>query len=118
MRKWHELCSIAVGNGERKFFKVRSNSSTDPHIDAIARKLINIGDNATETELLNVTRFTEREHSVDEERKSFKHFPQFSVTVTDVVVVEVEDFEMLPEVAPPARHETHSGDGGSCWKEG
>jgi hypothetical protein len=118
MRKWHELCSITVRNGERKFFKVRSNSSTDPHIDAIARKLVNIGDDATETELLNVAGFTKREHRVDEERKSFKHFPKFSVTVTVVFVAEVEDLEMLPEVAPPARDETHSGDGGSCWEEG
>ncbi|MCI86437.1 hypothetical protein A2U01_0107718, partial [Trifolium medium] len=40
------------------------------------------------------------------------------VTVTVVVVVEVEDLEILPEVAPPARQKTHGGYGGSCGEEG
>jgi hypothetical protein len=31
---------------------------------------------------------------------------------------EVEDLEMLPEVAPPARHEFHGSDGGSGWEVG
>jgi hypothetical protein len=60
----------------------------------------------------NVAGSTEGEHRVHEEFKPFEPFP------ISKVMEEVEDLEMLPEVAPPARHEVHSSDGGNSWEEG
>jgi hypothetical protein len=61
--------------------------------------------------LSNVAGFAEGEHRVHEYCKLF-------VAKVQVRVVEVEDLEMFPEVAPPTRHETHSRNGGSRREKG
>ncbi|MCH95036.1 hypothetical protein A2U01_0016009 [Trifolium medium] len=58
----------------------------------------------------NVAGSTEGEHRVHEIFKPFETFP------ISRALGEVEDLEMLPEVAPPARHEVHGSDGGSSWE--
>lgn len=87
----------------------------EPHVDAVAGKVVNIRDAATEMEFSDVPGFTEGKHSVHEKCKPFEHFAKLTVPVG---VVEVEGLEMLPEVAPPARHKAHLRDGGSGWEEG
>jgi hypothetical protein len=97
---------MAVRNVERQFFKVGPNSSTDPHRDAIAGEIVNIRCAAAEMELLNVARFAEGEHGVDEECKVSELVRPFADTFG--VIREVEDLLMLPKVAPSARNEAHS----------
>ncbi|MCI15078.1 hypothetical protein A2U01_0036213 [Trifolium medium] len=107
----HEFISMAVGNVERQFFKVGPNSSTDPHIDAIAGESVNIGGAAAEMELPNVARFAEGENGVHEKCKLSELVRSFAVTF-GVIIREVEDLLMLPKVAPSARNEAHSRDRG------
>jgi hypothetical protein len=101
---------MTVRNVERQFFKVGPNSSTDPHIDAIDRETVNIRGAAAEMELLDVARFAEGEHGVDEECKFSELVRSFAVTFG--VIREVEDLLVLPKVAPSARDEAHSRDRG------
>ncbi|GAU41154.1 hypothetical protein TSUD_190540 [Trifolium subterraneum] len=59
----------------------------------------------------NVAGFAEGEHGVHE-------YCKLVIAKVRVRVVEVEDLEMFLEVAPSARNETHSRDGGSRWEKG
>ncbi|MCH81332.1 hypothetical protein A2U01_0002117 [Trifolium medium] len=101
MRKDEALVSTEVRNRERQFFKVRPNGGTDPRVYAVVAKLETIGDTTVEMKFSNVAGSTEGEHSVHKKCKASEMFWRFPDTVR--VVREVEDLEMLPEVAPPAR---------------
>jgi len=74
-----------------------------------------------EAEHPNDARATEREDIVDENGEQQELFAEFIVgglvAVFIAVVVEIEDFEILPKVAPFARDEAHM-DGGFGWEEG
>lgn len=91
---------------EIQFLKVGPNGGRDPRVDAVAGKLVFIHYATMETELSNVTGCTEGEHSVDEKCKFFEPF-----VIVRVVVVELENLTMLPQVAPSARNKTrrHGG---------
>lgn len=66
---------------------------------------------------MNVAGFAEGENSVHEECKFSEQFISYC-SVTERLVGEVEDLEILPEITPPARDESHRSYGGSGRKEG
>lgn len=105
-REFNEI--IGVQNGEREFLKVGTSGGTEPQLKHFGIRVITV-----ETELPNVAGSTEGEYSIDEGCKFFE-----TVVVKVRIVVVVEDLEMLPEVSPPVRDESHGCDGGSSWEEG
>ncbi|GAU39380.1 hypothetical protein TSUD_370380 [Trifolium subterraneum] len=100
-------------NPDTEVFKLGTNGSKDPLFKTVELNLnrIILGLDP-EMEFSNVAGSTEGEHRV---HVIFKPFETFLICN---VMGEGEDPEMLPEVAPPARHEVHSRDGGNSWEEG
>lgn len=85
-----------------QFLKVWPNGGANPRVDGGGEETVDIGKAGSETQNSNVARPAASEHGVYENCKASEQFG-----LGDVVVVEIEDLEMFPEVAVFARHESH-----------
>jgi hypothetical protein len=97
----NNLVSKIVAYRERQFFKLGPNDGIDPYVDTVAAKCFIIHYGTKERKLSNVAGSTEGEDSVHKKCKLCKHFKRCVV-----VVIEVEDLTILPEMAPSTRNKT------------